>query len=165
MLAFRQRQPDELEEKTLLLKYGELTLARNISRSDFLRACDLSDDFARGMEFRSKIGEPSDVGDIVVTSFPFAPHESATRALDRGMISFIDRNTPNLAISTELQPTGSTRYTDATRSAEADGGWRPKGAQSNAAGQGSDRTKDITHPALISFDCALVCISRADHGV
>jgi len=70
---FWKKPLNEQEENTLLME-GEYTLARGISRSQFLDSFEHEDDdFARGMEWRAVGKNDSDVGDILVINFR-TPH-------------------------------------------------------------------------------------------
>jgi hypothetical protein len=130
--------PETLTEvqKATFLKHGELILRRNIRREEFFNA--LHDEgnggFAKGMEWRVVDGQSdAEIGDIVVTTLPLAPHEIAQGALKRAFISYVERNTPTPGIANTIVSTESTRYRGPTRSAEADGGFRPEDSPMNEA--------------------------------
>mmetsp|Transcript_42367 Transcript_42367/g.85727 ORF Transcript_42367/g.85727 Transcript_42367/m.85727 type:complete len:383 (+) Transcript_42367:133-1281(+) len=130
-------KPLSEDQKAVFLAQGELILLRNIRREDFFDALRGEENgFAKGMEWRV-VDPQSDaaVGDIVVTTLPLAPHEIAQRALERAFTSFVDLHAQNPAIANTIVGTGSTRYSGPTRSAEADGGFRPEDSPMNAAGK------------------------------
>jgi hypothetical protein len=122
---FWEKPLGELEENILLTE-GELTLARNVNRKQFLDSFKHEDDdFARGMEWRVVGDADSDIGDIILIRIPNAPHEETAAALIQAVQSFIARNTPNLSIAGAIMPMGSTRCSGGSRSSEPDGGFRP----------------------------------------
>jgi hypothetical protein len=130
-------KPLSKDQKATFLAQGELLLLHDIRREDFFDALRGEENgFAKGMEWRV-VDPQSDaaVGDIVVTTLPLAPHEIAQRALERAFTDYVARSC-RPAISNTIVGTGSTRYSGPTRSAEADGGFRPEDSPMNAAGKG-----------------------------
>lgn len=131
------KKPLGEQEKKELLTEGELTLARNVNRKEFLDSLDHEDDyFARGIEWRAVGDTDSDVGDILVIRIPNAPHERAAGALIQAVHSFIERNTPDLSVAGALMPTGSMRCSGGSRSSETDGGFCPEARPGNPTSGG-----------------------------
>jgi hypothetical protein len=132
------KKPLGVQEEKELLTEGELTLARNVNRKEFLDSFDHEDDdFARGIEWRAVDDTDSDVGDIILIRIPNAPHERTAAALIQAVQSFIARNTPNLSIAGAIMPTGSTRCSGGSRSSESDGGFCPEARPGNrTSGEG-----------------------------
>jgi len=129
--------PDSLskDQKATFLAQGELLLLHNIRREEFLGSLRGEENgFARGMEWRVVDAQSdAEIGDIVVTTLPCAPHEIAEGALKRAFWDFVARNTASPEIAGTIVDTGSTRYSAPTRSAESDGGFRPTDSPMNAA--------------------------------
>ena len=129
--------PDSLSkvQKATFLQQGELIIVYKIRREEFLGSLRGEEDgFARGMEWRVVDAQPdAEIGELVVTTLPCAPHERAEGALKRAFWDFVARNTTSPEIAGTIVDTGSTRYSAPTRSAEADGGFTPKNSPRNAA--------------------------------
>jgi len=130
--------PLRKQDKKALLTEGELTLARGVSRKQFLDSFKQEDeDFARGIEWRAVGDAHAEVGDIVITRLPNAPHERAVGALKQAVFNFVILNTPDPSTGGAIVSTGATRCTGGTRSSESDGGFAPINSPMNTiAGEG-----------------------------
>lgn len=140
----RYEEMEQEMEKTILQR-GEFVLVSGVQRADFIAASE-NEDFARRWEWRLGNCSIPGVGDVVVMKMPSAAHETALRALDRAVTLSV--SAPSSEIASHLIPTGSTRFTDESRSSEPHGGFRPVNAPANEANQGAPPIKSCTAPSV-----------------